>query len=170
MHVFLTGAKGIGKSTLLRKIAAYLPGKQGGFRTVRTGEFLPDGASVHLLPWQASARPAQENLLFVCGQPDAEVDARFARLGCAALEGCEDCALLVMDELGPHEADAVAFREAVLRCVDGDIPVLGVLQAPAERFWPELVSHPKVRLFCLTEENRQNEALPLRLAGLLKKE
>lgn len=170
MHVFLTGAKGIGKSTLLRKIASCLPGKQGGFRTVRTEAFLPDGASVHLLPWKASSRPTQENLLFVCGQPDAAVRARFARLGCAALESCGDCALLVMDELGPHEADAAAFHRAVLRCADGDIPVLGVLQAPAEHFWPELVSHPKVRLFCLTEENRQDEALPLALAALLKKE
>ena len=35
----------------------------------------------------------------------------FDRLGCNILSMCSDCSLIVMDELGPHEADAALFGE-----------------------------------------------------------
>lgn len=170
MHIFITGEKRIGKSTLVQKIAACFSQKTGGFRTVRTESFLPGSASVHLLAAQGEEGFSQGNLLFVCGKRDGDVSERFSRLGCAALEGSDGCALLMMDELGPHEAQATAFREMVMRCADGSVPILGVLQAPAEKFWPELVRHPNVHLFCLTEENRQEQGLVQRLAALLKTE
>ena len=68
-------------------------------------------------------------------------------------------ALLVMDELGPHEAEAALFRQAVLKLLDGDIPILGVLQAPAERFWPEITHHPNVRMLEVTENDRDQKEI-----------
>ena len=43
-HVFLTGAKQVGKSTLLKKTLRSFDGQIGGFFTLRTCEYLrPDG-------------------------------------------------------------------------------------------------------------------------------
>ena len=72
-----------------------------------------------------------------------------------------------MDELGPHEASAVLFHETVLKLLDGSVPVLGVLQAPAELFWPEITGHPMVELIEVSEHNRDKEDIILHAAEIL---
>lgn len=168
-HVFLTGRKQVGKSTLLRKILERYEGKIDGFLTVRTDEFLTDGYSVHMFRYGETAAANADNLLFVCGKQNLPASEKFDKLGCQLLAVCTDCSLLVMDELGPHEADAVRFREAVLRRLDGDIPILGVLQAPAEAFWRDIVKHPHVHMFEVTEENRAQEDMIARMLCYLVK-
>ena len=64
-----------------------------------------------------------------------------------------------MDELGPHEADAVQFREMVLQLLDGPTPILGILQQPAEFSWPEIVNHPRVEVIPLSKDNREDTSL-----------
>ena len=66
-HVFLTGAKQVGKSTLLKKTLRSFDGQIGGFFTLRTCEYLKTGFSVHLLPAAVPADPDETNLLFICG-------------------------------------------------------------------------------------------------------
>ncbi len=148
-HLFFTGRKGIGKSTLVRSVIA---GKRiGGFFTRRV-EGVFDRPSVHLLLAGTEEVPSAENFLFFCGG-GADIE-RFERLGCAALAAAQGCELLVMDELGPHEAQAAVFRRAVLRALDGAIPVIGVLQQADSPFLSQVAAHPRVRLVTVTEENR----------------
>lgn len=123
---------------------------------MRTNAFLRNAYSVHLFCVGEPLVPTAENLLFVCGRADVYTSERFDHLGCETLERSNGCDLIVMDELGPHEADAVLFHTAVLNLLDGTVPILGVLQAPAERFWPDIVKHPEVRLLEVTEENRED--------------
>ena len=140
-HIFLTGEKGVGKSTLIN---ALLWGKEkiGGFRTVKSG-----GAVYLLCPGE---KICAENRLFCCNT-DADPE-RFNALGCSALSG--DFACIVMDELGPHEENAAAFQSAVFRALDGEIPVIGVLQKADSAFLRRVAAHPKVRLIEITGENR----------------
>lgn len=153
-HLFLTGEKGVGKSTLLQRALWGYQGQVGGFRTLRTDTCCPDGWSVHLFGPGEDPVPRADNLLFVCGGPQGDTPGRFDRLGCRALQRSGGCSLLVLDELGPHEARAAEFRRAVLALLDGDIPVLGVLQAPAGAFWPEILRHPDTALLEVTRQNR----------------
>ena len=129
-HLFLTGEKGVGKSTLLRGLLQRYPGTLGGFYTVKSACVVPGHVTVHLLNAALQTdSPTLENLLFCCGGSDgSEAAARFNRLGCAALAGSSGAGLLVMDELGPHEGEARAFCRAVLQALDGQTPILGVLQ------------------------------------------
>lgn len=48
-----------------------------------------------------------------------------------------------MDELGPHEYNATLFHSKIMSILDENIPVLGVLQAPAGSFWPDVVEQGK---------------------------
>lgn len=153
-HLFLTGEKGVGKSTLLQKALGGYPGRVGGLRTLRTDAWCPGGWSVHLFGPGEEPVPSADNLLFICGGPQEDTPARFDRLGCRALQRSAGCSLLVLDELGPHEARAAVFRRAVLELLDGDAPILGVLQAPAAAFWPELLRHPQATLLEITRQNR----------------
>lgn len=65
---------------------------------------------------------------FFCGSTGADVARRFHLLGCAALDAKNDIGLLVMDELGLHEENVSEFYQAVRSALEGDVPILGVLQ------------------------------------------
>lgn len=147
-HLFFTGRKGVGKSTLVRTV---IEGKRvGGFFTKRV-EGLLERPSVHLLRAGTADVPSAENLLFCCGGADIQ---RFEQLGCGALADTAGYEMLVMDELGPHEEQAAAFRQAVLRALDGDVPIIGVLQQAESAFLRQVAAHPNVRVITVTEENR----------------
>ena len=146
-HIFLTGKKHIGKSTLIQKILDDYKKTSDGFLTVRTKNYLKDQYSVHMYHLKEKELPNKSNLLFLCGKTDEHTAM------------CSDCSLIVMDELGPHEADAALFRRKILNLLDGQTPILGVLQEPAESFWPEIVNHPKVEIIIISEDNRNDCSL-----------
>lgn len=158
-HIFLTGKKHIGKSTLIQKILDDYKKTADGFLTVRTKNYLKDQYSVHMYHLKEKELPNESNFLFLCGKTDEHTADTFDRLGCNILSMCSDCSLIVMDELGPHEADAALFRKKILNLLDGQTPILGVLQEPAESFWPEIVNHPKVEIITISEDNRNDCSL-----------
>lgn len=153
-HLFLTGQKGAGKSTLIRGLLAEETGRLGGFFTVR------HEGGVYLLPAAKERTFTPESLLFRCGHGGDP--ARFDDLGCAALADTAGCRLLVMDELGPHEEAALQFQAAVFRTLDGSTPILGVLQQAQSQFLDRIARHPRVTVLTVTEENRNTLAAELR--------
>lgn len=156
-HLFFSGEKGVGKSTLVRKLLAAYRGRLGGFFTVKAGDVIPGETTVHLLRADLREVPCRDNLLFCCGRGDSSTAERFDRLGCAALSvpGPE---LWVMDELGPHEAQAADFCQAVLNVLDGPVPVLGVLQRADAPLLRQVANHSRVRVVEVTRENRDGLA------------
>ena len=115
---------------------------------------------MYLLRAGAGEAPDAENFLFRCGcggDPD-----RFDALGCAALADTEGCSLLVMDELGPHEAQAVRFQAAVFRALEDGTPILGVLQQADSDFLRRVACHPQVTVLTVTEDNRGSLGAALR--------
>jgi len=154
-HVFLTGEKQVGKSTLVRRLTALSGGRVSGFKTVRAGGVLPGRFTVHMLRAGAEDAPSEENLLFVCRCESPEKDRRFDALGCALLADTAGAALIVMDELGPNERNAKAFQRAVLDTLDGDTPVLGVLQKADSAFLRAIAGREDVRIFEVTPRNRE---------------
>ena len=153
-HLFLTGPKGVGKSTLIRSLLAEESGSLGGFFTVK------HEGGVYLLPAAQERAFTSENLLFRCGQGGDP--RRFDDLGCAALADIAGCRLLVMDELGPHEAEAKRFQAAVFRALEGDTPIIGVLQQAESEFLDRIARHPQVTVLTVSAANRDALAAELR--------
>ena len=152
-HLFLTGEKGVGKSTLLQKLLGSR--KAAGFRTVKAAEVYPGRTSLHLLRLDREEAPGEKNFLCFCPPAGDEAAAeRFDHLGCQALAAGKDVEVLVMDELGPAEALAQQFRAAVLQALEGDIPILGVLQKADTELFRLVEKHPKVHLVEVTKETR----------------
>lgn len=165
MHVFLTGALQVGKSTVVQKATALTHLALGGFVTF----FGPD-------------RQSLSRRLYLCGVGDAvdcaqrHVAAHFEKgkpvpnpacfdhIGVRLLERARaDADLIIMDECGRLERDAQAFQRAVLLALDGAKPVLGVVRLDAGGWTGQILTHPKVRIVTVTEENR--DALPGALAA-----
>ena len=153
-HLFLTGPQGVGKSTLIRGLLAEESGPLGGFFTVK------HEGGVYLLPAAQERAFTSENFLFRCGHGGDP--ARFDDLGCAALADTAGCRLLVMDELGPHEAEARRFQAAVFRALEGDTPIIGVLQQAESEFLDRIARHPQVTVLTVSVANRDALAAELR--------
>ena len=150
-HLFLTGEKGVGKSTLLNKLLQNDPRKKGGFLTKRLLSEEDGLMYTHLL--KPGEKPSRENILFCCNGPDLyDPIQRFEELGLAALS--EECELILMDELGPHEEQALRFQQAVFEILDKEIPVRGVLQKADSAFLDRIAAHPQVEVMEVTLENR----------------
>lgn len=155
-HIFYTGPRGVGKSTLLQKRLAEYKGTCAGFRTVK----VPCGEAfaIHMLSVDKTAAPTEENFLFHrdCKREYEKNAARFDTIGCHILADVEGAALIVMDELGSAESEAKAFQNRIFELLDGDTPILGVLQEGESEFQKTVAAHPNVQLIYVTAENRDS--------------
>ena len=156
-HLFLTGPKQVGKSMVLRTLLEGRDARIGGFRTqrVKTAE----GADIYMLPPTGEPQYREENILFRrrMGQTVLAENA-FGRLGEFLLKSLPGADLVLMDELGPNEAHALDFQQAVETALDGDTPVYGILQMAPSPFLARIAAREDVALVTVTEENR--DALP----------
>ena len=112
-HVFLTGDKQIGKSTLIKKILNEFSGNIGGFYTQRSTEYLKDRYAVHIFKASQQQIPTAENFLFECRRSDPLDNERFDKIGCGILNEEKEFDIIIMDELGRREAKASNFRKKV---------------------------------------------------------
>lgn len=164
-HVFLTGPLQLGKSTAIRRALALLDSPVGGFQTYFAQPRGDVERVLYLRDINDTPVPDEACAVVRFGQAGPSVDtARFDALGTAFLQHArETAALIVMDECGRLERHALAFQQAVLATLEGDVPVLGVVRHDAQGWVEAIRRHPRVRLVAITMENR--DALPARLAA-----
>lgn len=156
-HLFLTGQRQVGKSTLIRRLLERESRKLGGFYTVKTDRVFPGAHSVHMIRLESAEEPSVENMLFLCDAPWGEEAAeRFNELGCRAMRESRRAELLIMDELGPREARANAFLASVQEALDGDVPILGVLQKADAEHIERTARHFRVQVAEVTAANRND--------------
>ncbi|MEG1720734.1 MAG: nucleoside-triphosphatase [Pseudoflavonifractor sp.] len=162
---FLTGDLHCGKSTVVDKVLALSGRRVGGFRTA----FGPDRAlpnrQLYLYPAGGTALTDAAHVVAQYAEdrplPRPEV---FDGLGVACLtEGRPQ--LLIMDECGRLERDAPLVQAAILKALDGEIPVLGVLRQGFPGWTKQIAAHPKVRVIEVTAANR--DELPAWLVAQL---
>lgn len=167
MHIFLTGERRIGKSTILDRVIKLSKAQLLGFQTrpsfdpkaCLTGFVLQD-----LTGGTSAVIGSLTDAGLWVGHPEVfdDIGVRAVSFDKESLEDWQrrgHFVLLIMDELGFFEQDASCFQEQVFRCLDQErIPVLGVLKRKRTPFLDAVSTHPKVSLFCVEEANR--EVLP----------
>ena len=156
-HIFLTGEKRVGKSTIIQLLLAEKQVKAGGFLTIKTDAVFPGCSSLHLIRVGQEESPSEENLIFrnLLGA-DPLCAERFDALGCAAIAQSQNVDLILMDELGPRELEAKSFTACIMQVLDGDVPVIGVVQKADSPFLAKIKEHPKVQMVPITSENRES--------------
>ena len=168
MHVFLTGEKGIGKSRTAAAAAALLGLPCVGFRTAFQTEDR-HASSLYLLPAGEQDQRTEAHVAAVWRDGKlTEADGAFDTWGAELLREARQHpkALILMDECGHAERNALTFQNEIKACLDGTIPVLGVLRKG--QAWHEMIKrHPKVQVLEVTLENR--ERLPREIAALLRR-
>ncbi len=166
----LTGAPGVGKTTLLRRLLGMLDVPAEGFFTAeireggrRVGFSIEDlaGRRGVLAAARAPADRGREAAPRV-GRYRVDVAALDA-VGVTALErGLAGSCLLIIDEIGKMEAYSSRFRAAVERALEAPRAVIvgTILRAPHP--WIDRVkAHPAVQLVPLTAASREAALGPL---------
>ena len=143
-NYFLTGKKGIGKSTIISNFLRDYKGIVGGFRTVkkidRSGLI-----SFHMVRVSIDEKPNEENFLFNRGKRPTDVYKKFDKLS-FILDDYENYDLIVMDELGPTEDNAEIFKEKIFKILDSNKLVIGVIQKAESKFLETICKIAKLLL------------------------
>ena len=155
MHVFLTGERQIGKSRAVRAAAELLGRPCAGFRT----RFLTrerGSSSLYMVPAAGPEILDEEHMVAMLenGKMRALTE-RFDALGTELLREArkKTGALILMDECGHLEKNALLFQRDILRCLNGPDPVLGVLRR-GQPWHDFIINHPRVTVITVTEDNR----------------
>lgn len=164
MVLFLTGAVGCGKSTVIDKVLRLTGIEVGGFRTgFGPDRGCPDRALYLWGAWEMPQYDEHHTVVRFSGCTPAPLPERFDALGTASL--ARPAGLYIMDECGRLERDAARFQSAILERVDGDIPVLGVIREGFPGWTQAIAGHPGVALRTVDADNR--DALPEEIARYL---
>ena len=147
-NIFLTGQPGAGKSTIIKNVVAELNIIPGGFivnrkgeRNCPTGFFLINACKINSLRGISKnyeERRDKRMIIFAsrkdcgdCWQINKEV---FDKTGVELLEEGKSKDIIIMDELGRFELDALRFRQKVIELLDAEIHVLGVIKDESNSF------------------------------------
>lgn len=159
-NIFFTGERGVGKSTLLKRLLAGKQLNSGGFKTLPFSH-RKIGRGFYLLASQESPLPAPEpNRIIALRSHQGRIEKRFTTvfetLGVSLLNDCleKDIDLIIMDELGFLENEALKFQQAVHRCLNLAIPVWGVIKPMASPFLDSVRERKDVSVFTVTLDNR----------------
>ena len=166
LHIILCAPKQTGKTTLIERIMqeamepeAGPPIPIYGFQTNRAAG--SDGINrIYMFPAGLSqnnkGHPDARYLGSTCGHVRDVCTETFETYGTALIRSARPDGLLIMDEIGHLEKDARLFLQAVFDALDGDIPVLASVRYTADPidYLERVKHHPQVRLYMLTEENR----------------
>ncbi|MBR5228565.1 MAG: hypothetical protein IKV96_01870 [Firmicutes bacterium] len=159
MHVFLTGNIQVGKTTAIQRYINKYGYKVKGFRTL-SGPFAEDGSSeIYMVAADNPEDLREENIVIwrhgYYAQKGVTVNLDvYENYGVELLENTEGCDIIMMDELGPKELNAKEFVKRAKACIDGDVPVMGVLMKKGSPLFYWVKNHPKVTVLEVTEENR----------------
>ncbi len=157
-NIILTGARGAGKSTLADKAASCSGLRAAGLKTLFKEKRGEPHAFLYAAPWGQEPLFDESHAVarFGGGRPEgltAVFDSLCAGLVDKAVESA-DAELIVIDELGFLEKDALAFRASVLRALACPKPVIAVVRQGLPAWTADLVGAGPCALLEATEENR----------------
>ena len=164
-HIILTGAIGVGKSTVLKETLRLLSVHTEG---IQTGAYAP--------------REAKEKTLYMRAYGDTAEGCRFARVpggDRAYAARCFDAVgvhllsrarrqgeLIVIDELGWLEQDAKGYQQELHAALDGAVPVFAVLRQNRTEWADWIRSRGDIHLLTVDRQNR--DILPGQIADVLR--
>lgn len=157
MHALIVGDRGVGKSTLIRRVLKELNRPVFGFETKKE-EALEDplrGCPIYIYDAGKPHCQTAENFIGYHRETDfGTFTAAFDRYAPKLLATVPEDAVVELDEIGFLEANSEAFCQAVLHLLDGDRPVIAAVKNREIPFLNRIRKHSNARCFAITPENR----------------
>ena len=158
-HLLICGERGVGKSTLIRRLLEHSTREVGGFVTKRLPVADENGFfPIYLYPTSQSEGERCNETANLVGTCDSRSSIRhpevFDGLGAQLIKSAPSGGIILMDELGFLENDAKVFQSAVLCALDGDTPVLAAVKPKDTPFLRAVRGHENAELVFIDEQNR----------------
>lgn len=157
MHALIVGARGVGKSTLIRRVLEQLNQPLIGFETKKEDALADEvnGSPVSIYEAGKEHLQTEENLVGHCkNKHAATMKEAFDRYAPKLTVPVPQDRIVVMDELGFMESRSEAFCNAVMGLLDGEAPVIAAVKDKDIPFLEAVRSHPNTRCFFITPDNR----------------
>lgn len=153
-HVFLTGERQVGKSTLMNQVLCFLKQNPSGF--VTRPYYIEERVKGYYLH---SLVPCKENDMPISIRHQASaipILSSFNEFGTLVLQHSrkDESSLILMDELGVLEEEAEAFKAEVLACLDGEKRVVGIIKKADSPFLHQIRTRKDTSVLELTANNR----------------
>lgn len=154
----LTGRPGMGKTSLIKQVAAQMKGKAGGFYTeeIRSQGERRGFRLVTLDGEEAILAHVTIHSPYRVGKYGVDISA-LERVGVPALyRAAQQCGLVIVDEIGKMELFSPSFRETISQIINSGGKILGTIMLSPNP-WADVVKHqPQVNLLTLTRDNYQS--------------
>lgn len=157
MHALIVGSRGVGKSTLIRRVLKELNRPVFGFETKKEEQQEDPLRGCPIYIYDAGKPHCQTPENFIGYHRDRDfgaMTAAFDRYAPRLMADVPEEALVELDEIGFLEARSEAFCQAVLRLLDGSRPVIAAVKDRDIPFLNRVREHPNTRCFSITPENR----------------
>jgi len=170
LRIAVTGSPGIGKSTVVAKVAKKLaeqPGfKIGGIQTAEIRkEGYREGFSIRdLVTGETGILSSVRGSGPRVGKYHVNLED-LEKIGANALRNALACDLVVIDEVGPMELKSGAFVSAVEEVLESDRPVLAVLHRSSRH---QLAQRIRKEFEVLTVDEGNRDELPEKIASRLR--
>lgn len=162
MNALIVGERGVGKSTLIRKVLQELNCPVSGFETRKETQLADKpGSPVYIYEVGQPCIRTRENLLGLCKNGHCEVNADVFDRYAEKISALASRGVILLDEIGFMESASEAYCQAVLKLLDGDTPVMAAVKNKSTPFLERVRSHPNCHCFFITEENRNTLFEPL---------
>ena len=155
MNILIIGEIGVGKSTLLRELLGQSQSQIFGFRTEKTDDPNTGLSKIYIHPALGKAMYSEINVVGKATPQGAiGFPSVFNNLGTKYLKSIPDGSIVLMDELGYLESNAVDFCDAVLRTLDGPNQVFAAVRREETPFLQTVRGHRDALVYRITTENR----------------
>ena len=157
MHALIVGDRGVGKSTLIRRVLKELNRPVFGFETKKEERFENPvrGCPIYIYDAGKNQCRTSENLIGYHKEQDIPaITAAFDRYAPKLLEPMPKNAVVELDEIGFLEAKSDVFCQAVIGLMNGTNPVIAAVKNRDIPFLNTVRNHPDAQCFYITAENR----------------
>jgi len=163
-NFLLTGLPGIGKTSLIKKMADLLkPARPAGFYTseireggIRTGFEIRDLGGERAILSHIDIKGPHK-----VGKYGVDVNAFEAYLKSADLLA-SPAPVIIIDEIGKMECFSKLFQDLVIRLLDSEKVVVASISLRGERFIDQIKTRKDIGVFVVLRENRDELAEMLR--------
>lgn len=154
-NIFITGERGIGKSTLLNKVIKNVDCSIGGFiqekifnnkRTVFNVNSLYNLKDSYTIGIYDKEKEVLDSDMRVFNTISEEI----------LLKSLDNSELIILDELGFMEEKAPLFKDTVFKILNSDTTVLGVLKECDTNFIKQIKMRKDVQVIRINENNRDS--------------
>ncbi|MBR2423026.1 MAG: hypothetical protein IKB09_11880 [Oscillospiraceae bacterium] len=157
MHALIVGDRGVGKSTLIRRVLKELNCPVFGYETKKE-EALEDplrGCPIYIYDAGTPHIQTPDNLIgYHREQNTAAITAAFERYAPRLMLTVPGNSVVELDEIGFLEAKSETFCQAVLQLLNRNKPVIAAVKNKEHPFLNTIREHPNVYCFYITPKNR----------------